>query len=155
MPAFLGVKNQNEVYYDPIQDESLKRYLASLKDGARLQVRISRETRPRTNKQLATIFGLLLARIKQFFDDSGWDTSYIFRIEHPTGVGVSVEQLKDYFYALYPMADDDGKRCTLSSASTEQAAKFFEDVRNHVAPWGIEVPDPDKDWKQKLGVKNE
>jgi hypothetical protein len=149
MPTFYGAKYQGEIKYDESQTELLTRFLATLKDGVLLHVRVEKETRPRTNKQLATIFGLLLARVKQFFDDSGWDTSYIFRIDNPTGVGVSVEQLKDYFYALYPMASDNGKRHTLSTASTEQAAKFFEDVRNHVASWGIQVPDPDPNWRQK------
>lgn len=158
MPTFYGVKCKEFIEYDPNQRELLMRYLSTLKDGVLLSVRVGREKRPRSNKQLAIIFGLLLARVKQFFGDSGWDTSYIFRIDRPTGVDVSIEQLKDYFYALYPMVDDEGKRHTLSSASTEQAAKFFDDIRNHVATWGIQVPDPDPEWRAKIfkqTVKND
>jgi len=150
MPTFYGTIAGHRIQYpDQMQYESLMRWLSTLKDGSHVSVKIAKQTSPRTNKQLAALFGLALARIKQAYDDSGWDTSYIFKIDHPTGVEVTVEQLKEYFYSLYPMTDN-GKRVTLSTCSKEQASYFFEAIRNHVAPWGIEIPDPDPNWRSKV-----
>ena len=148
MPTYYGIKYGTGVSYDPTQRELLMRFMATLKDGTHLAVRYVKQSSPRTNKQLAVIFGLVLARIKQAYDDSGWDTSYIFKIDHPTGVGVTVEQLKDYFYSLYPMTGETG-RVTLSNCSKEQASYFLEAVRNHVAPWGIVIPDPSPGWREE------
>ena len=83
-------------------------------------------------------------------DDMGYDTSFILNTDKPTGIGITAEHLTTFFYSVCPMFDDDGKHITLSKSNTKQAAKFFDDVRNYLASqWGIHIPEPDIDWKEK------
>ena len=90
--------------------------------------------------------------IKQEFDDRGWDSSILLNLDKPTGIGVTTNFLKEYFYIVTPMYSDDGKRITLShkDCDTKAASKFFDDVSAWCASqFSIYIPSPDPLWREK------
>ncbi len=133
-----------------VQERLRRQSLASIKDGTLVRETIVREGRNKTHQQIKTIFGLVIAMIIQSFEDNGWDSSIILNTELPTGIPVSKDLLKEYFYIVCPIYDDEGNRITLSKATIEQAMKFIDDIRNWSASqWSIAVPDPDPNWRKK------
>ena len=129
--------------------QQFNEWLDSEKDGC-LQWEGKRARKPKSQEQLGAIFGLAIAMIIAEFNDLGMDTSYLLKTDKPTGIGVTADLLKEYFYAVCPIFDDDGKRVTLSKMSTKQAAEFFDAIRNYASSqWGIVIPDPDRNWDRK------
>ena len=104
----------------------------------------------KSQKQLGAIFGLMMARAKCELDDRGMDTSFIFKLDNPTGIDICIEDLKQYFYTTCPIYNEEGIRITLSKSNTKEAARFFDNVVSYMASqWSIVIPNPDKDWKEK------
>lgn len=133
---------------------AVRDWLADQPDGC-YKVTYTRARKDKSRQQLGAIFGLAIRQIKQFFDDNGWDSSYIIRSDRPTGIGLSAELLKEYLYAVVPIYNDDGERITLSKCTTKQAAEFFDGVRNFAASqWGLHIPEPDPSWQTKQEVNN-
>ena len=123
-------------------------FLTASKDG-RYAVECKRTRKDKSQEQLGAIFGLAIAMIIAEFNDLGMDTSYLIKTDKPTGIGVTSDFLKEYFYAVCPVFDDDGKRVTLSRMSTAQAASFFDAIRNYASSqWGIVIPDPDRNYNK-------
>ena len=148
----IGVKKGNSVQYPPLIKESRSKRWDVIKDGTEVWTDFGVVRALRSSEQLGAIFGLMLARAKCILEERGEDTSLIYNLAKPTGVAISVDNLKDYFYAATPLYDANGIRITLSKANTKEAAKFFDDVRNYMAgQWNIVIPDPNKNWKQDLG----
>ncbi len=134
----------------PAQLELYKRTLASYKDETKVKLSITKITVSHTNQQLKTIFGLAIAQLVQAFDDNGWDSSMLLNIDKPTGVGCYKDLFKEYFYNLYPVRDENGKRITLSKMDIEQAGAYLEQIRNHAASqWSINIAEPDPLWREK------
>ena len=142
---------QNGRHCLPIPLEKLRQqYYQSMKDGTPVKMVLTRISPHKTYQQVKTIFGLVIARILDVFEDNGWDSSIILNTERPTGVPVSKELLKEYLYSVCPIYDRDGNRVTLSKATIEKAAQFIDEARSWAATqWGINVPDPDPNWKLK------
>jgi hypothetical protein len=131
-----------------------QQYLSKLPSGTSVTEEIKRITQSKTHQQVKTIFGLAMATIKQEFDDRGWGTDMLLNLPEPTGIGVSVNLLKEYFYAVCPIYNEEGQRISLShkDCSTIVASGFFDEIRNWSASqWSIYIPEPDPDWnKEKL-----
>ena len=143
---FYPTIKSGEPNYPPVQLAMRERYLHSLKDGTKLKETYTKLGKPKSHQQVKTIFGLVIATVLQGFDDNGWDSSILLNMEKPTGVPVSVGLLKEYFYAVCPIEDDDGDRITLSSkkCTMAKAAKFINETRNIASSqWSIYIPDPD------------
>lgn len=104
----------------------------------------------KTRQQVKTIFGFVLSRIKEEFDNRGWDTSILFGLPDPTGIGVTVDLLKLYFYSVCPMFTDDNKIITLSHIECDItiAARFIDNIIAWAASqWHIYISDPDPNWR--------
>lgn|SRR4030042_252705 len=122
---------------------------AKCKDGTQVWIRFGRLKAPKTSAQLKTWWGLFAATIITEFNDRGYDTSYILKVDKPTGIPISRDLLKEYLYNVCPVFRD-GRRITMSSMDTEEMSRFFDDCRNFAASqWNIFVPEPDPNWREK------
>lgn len=147
----IGIKKGNGAVYPPLIKESRGKKWADIKDGTEIWTDFGVVRQLRSSEQLGAIFGLMLTRAVVILTDRGEDTSLIYNLAKPTGVAISVNNLKDYFYAATPMYNEQGIKIRLSKANTKEAAKFFDDVRNYLASqWSITIPEPDKNWREKL-----
>ncbi|MFA5381938.1 MAG: hypothetical protein WC356_02145 [Candidatus Micrarchaeia archaeon] len=143
-----GVIANGEFQATPEQQRIETHYLQSFKDGTLVERIVKKYSQPKTQQQLGAYFGLALTMIVAEFNDRGYDTSYLLRIDTPTGIGITKYLLKDYLYSVCPIYNDNGERITLAKASIEQTAKHFDDVRSFCASqWGIVIPDPDKNFR--------
>jgi hypothetical protein len=117
-----------------------------------MEIRPHRFIKDKTGQQLKAHFGLMIANAIEQANDMGLDTSSFLKemvkSDLPSGIGLTVDFLKEIFYALCPMYRA-GKRITLSKATTIEASKHFEDCCKLLAAHGIYVPEPDKNWKKK------
>lgn len=146
----LGVKQNGKFVADPSANSQAKHWWEAIKDGTPILKSLEVYRSPKTDKQLGAIFGLMLAKAKCELDHRGIDTSFIFKLENPTGIDICIEDLKQYFYTTCPIYNEEGIRITLSKSNTKEAARFFDDVRAWLASqWSIVVPEPDPDWKDK------
>jgi hypothetical protein len=123
-----------------------------MKDGTPVKMKLTRISPHKTHQQVKTIFGLVIAMIIDVFEERGTDSSVLLNTDKPTGVPVSKDLLKEYFYVVCPIYDSDSNRITLGSrkVTIEKAAQFIDEIRNFAATqWSIDVPDPDPNWKLK------
>lgn len=141
----------HELNLSPIQSKLRQQWLNSMKDGVRVKEVLTKEGTAKTVQQIRTIFGMVIALIIEGFNDLGWDSSYLLNTKLPTGIPVTKGLLKEYFYVVCPIEDDEGNRITLSGANITQAMKFIDDTRRWAASqWGMNIPDPDPNWQSKL-----
>jgi len=138
-----------------ISPSELKRrndWLEAEKDGC-IEHTMRRAVKPKSYKQVKTIFGLLIDSIIEQANDRGIDTSEFIKClidDVPSGNGLTADFLYQLFLTVCPVVDDDGKKVTLSGMSTVQSAKFFDECRNLTASkTGIYVADPDPNWNKK------
>ena len=147
-----GQKKNGVLEVPDVQVEAENDWLASLKDGTIVvrEHRIFR--RGKTHNQLGAQFGLLIKTAVQDLEDRGEGTEIFFNSPDPSGVKIDEDMLKNYFYIRCPIYNDKGNRITLSKADTTQASKHFSDCQNILAsrPFSIFIPDPDKNWREKL-----
>lgn len=108
---------------------------------------------PKTPKQVRTIFGLMIDSTIAQANDLGIGASdflqYLVSTDIPKGVGLTQDFLHSLMYTVCPTTDEEGRRVTLSKMSTVQAANLFERFRTLVGPLGIDIPDPDPNWKKE------
>ena len=129
-----------------------RRWLGTLKDGQVIKETLSIARKPKTYKQVKTIFGLAFFTICQEFDDRGWDASMLYRLPEPTGVQVSLDMLKGFFYVLFPVFEGE-RQITLSDPEydSKRTAELYEKISNWSASqWNIYIPDPDPEWREKI-----
>ena len=116
------------------------------------EIIVKKAVKNKSQKQLGAIFGLLIKDAICQSNDIGLDTSAflkeLVKADLPSGIGLTTELVKDILYCLCPMYRD-GKRITLSKASTIEAAKFFDDARNLFAAHGIYIDEPNVNWREK------
>lgn len=116
-------------------------------------IEIKRAVKSKSQEQLGAHFGLMIQEAIAKANDDGMDTSTflkeLVKDDIPSGVGLTKDFLKEIFYALCPIYDDEGRRVTLSKASTLQASKHFNDCRNLLAGHGIFIDEPNPRWKEK------
>ena len=119
----------------------------------RYVVTIVRDTPPKTQKQCAVIFALMIKdTIIQANDKAiGVDDLLVHLIDGriPKGQMLTVDFLHELMYVICPTTDKDGRRITLSKMNTTQASALFERYRTIMAPLGIVIDDPDINWRNK------
>ena len=154
-------KNKIRLYMQKVEGKPLrygthdqKRYDlfdAECSDGC-YAVDIKKSVKHKSKNQLGAHFGLLIQNVIVQANDNGYDTSSflkeLVRDDLPNGVPLSKDFLKELFYALCPIYRD-GKRITLSKASTAEASKHFEECRNLLAAHDIYIEEPNSNWKEK------
>ena len=145
---FHGTKTNGKFVAPAPIAELARRHWESIKEGSEVVKDVYVPRNSRSEKQLGAIWGLMLSTVSIELSDMGYDTSIIYNLDQPTGIEIAKDDLCNFFYSACPIWRD-GKRITLSKADTKEAAKFFEDIRNYASSqWGINVPDPNPNWKQ-------
>ena len=144
------VTESHELKQTSFVAESEQRYLATLKAGTNVIKKIVPIRASKTHKQCKAIFGLAFALLECEFKENGLDSSDLFRLPKPSGVLVSKDMFRQYFYACYPIKDADGKPVTLSGMNIKEAGEWFERIIAHASSyWGIFIPDTNVNWKDE------
>lgn len=149
---FYGTKLNGKPYYSPVMAEKRRKRWDEIKEGGHFKSSLTVPRADKSESQLGMIWGLLMAKAVSKLADRGEDTSLILGIDKPTGVGISERALCYYFYSACPIFNEAGERITLRDSNTEEASKFFSDVRNYMASqpkWGINIPDPNPNWQNE------
>ena len=147
---FFGIKQDGCLVHPSAIAEAKRKFWDRIKDGAEIESVITVKRGDKSQAQLGAIWGLMLAQAVIELEDRGYDTSFLYNLELPTGIGIKSEDLCRFFYNVCPIYNDEGKYITLSKTNTAEAAKFFDDVRNYMASqWSVIVPEPDPNWKDK------
>lgn len=147
---FIGKKIDGKFVAPAPIAEQARKYWDRIKEGSVVIKSLSVPHKDKSNKQLGAIWGLLLTTAVIELEDMGYDTSFIYNLPNPTGIAITKDDLCMYFYAACPIYNENGKQISLSKANIAEAAKFFDDVRNLMASqWGIIIPEPDPNWKEK------
>jgi hypothetical protein len=147
---FYGTKKDGKLVMPPAIAEEKRKFWDRIPDGAEIESAIVVKRRDKSQAQLGAIWGLMLAQAVNELHDRGYDTSFIYNLDKPTGIPIDTDDLCQFFYQACPIRDTEGNVITLRRADTEQANKFFEDVRNWLASqWSISIPDPDPNWRNK------
>lgn len=134
--------------------EQYKEYVEFEKQAppGRYSFEIKKERPPKTPKQCAVIFALMIREtIIQANDKAiGVDDLLVHLIDGriPKGQMLTTDFLHELMYVICPTTDKDGRRITLSKMNTLQASELFERYRNIMAPLGIVIDDPDPNWKK-------
>lgn len=154
MLEIYGSKHNAMVQYQPEQTLQWQNWFDKLKEGALVKVTYKLYRPHKTWNQVKNHFGNAIRLLVQEFDDRGWDASMLYRMETPTGVPVTFAMFQQFFYALYPTTNDEGKLITMSAPdfTTEHCSTLFEAIRSHAASqWSIVISDPDPNWRQQAG----
>lgn len=152
MPTKIKILAQ-KVEDKPLQydKQRLVDHIKGLSPGC-YEIEVKRAKKHKSQNQLGAHFGLMIASAIEQANDIGLDTSSflreLIREDLPSGIGLTTNFLKEIFYCLCPMYDDNDRRVTLSKANTIQASKHFEDCRNLLAAHGIYIEEPNPNWKQ-------
>ena len=145
---YYGKKVNGEAVFAPAVAEQRRRQWAKVKEGGQFKVSLTVPRPGKTKNQLGNIWGNMMARAVLELDEKAMDTSYIFKVDNPTGTAISKDLLCEYLYNVCPIFEG-GKRITLSQMDTDQANKFFDDSRAWLASqFGIDIPDPNPDWNK-------
>ncbi len=112
-----------------------------------------RERPPKTQKQCAVIFALMIQQTIVQANDKGIgiDDLLVYLIDGriPKGVGITTDFLHELMYIICPTTNEDGRRITLSKMNTVQANSLFERYRDIMAGIDIVIDDPDLNWATK------
>ncbi len=147
---FFGIKQDGKLVHPPVIAEEKRKYWNRIPDGVEVESSLTVKRRSKSQSQLGAIWGLMLSQTVSELYDRGYDTSFIYKLEIPTGIPIDKDDLCQFFYNACPIRNENGKIITLSKTDTIQAAKFFDDVRSWLSTqWGIVVPEPDPNWKTK------
>jgi hypothetical protein len=154
MEEFNGIFRQGQFHLPPILAEERRKYLASRKDGTHGTETFTEESRDKSWSQVKTVFGLIIATVRQQCEETGLDSSSFLRQSKPSGRPPSIPLLKEYFYENCPIFNDEGQRITLSKANMAQTAKFITDCLAHSATeLSIFIPDPNPLWREEKEPK--
>ncbi len=114
---------------------------------------IAKERPPKTPKQCAVIFALMIGQAVQQAAEKCIGVEdlmkYLLAQNIPMGVAIDKDYLHALMYVICPTINDKGEKITLSKMNTKQASELFERFRNIIAPLGIVIDDPDPRWRDK------
>lgn len=142
MPDFHGTIQDGQLPLSATQRELEIRYLASLKNGTMVRLTYTREGPMKTNKQVRTIFGLIVEKVRLRLTEMG--------------VGIcNVPANKEMVYAILKKAcggvGDMGETLGLSEMEIDQASVFFENCRDWAATeLQLVISDPDPNWRDNV-----
>jgi hypothetical protein len=116
------------------------KYLESLPEGTAVVETIQRIGTPKTHQQVKAFFGMIVASAAERFNDIGIDVM---------GVPLSRDMVKELMYHYCGGVGDHGESVRLSKMTTIQASTFFNNCRDWLATFGVVVPNPDPQWREK------
>ena len=119
---------------------------------------VVREKKPRSQKQLGDMFGNIVATITHEVNEvrqEGVDSLLQFLVDPsiPKGQAATDDFIKAVCYMIAPTFGEDGRKKTLRSMNTAEAAHFTDRIRNIFANY-VEIPEPDPRWQEKETKKN-
>ena len=125
--------------------------LSSLKPGTAVKETLKRSLPNKTHQQVKMLWGLMIATLKQEFDERGYDLKALMPAARiPDGIPIPRDGIMSMLYATCGDVGPNGERKTLSKMDIAEAACFFERCRDYAASaWGIQIPDPDPNWQQR------
>jgi hypothetical protein len=95
----------------------------------------------KTYKQVRTHFGLAVTLIREAMVEKGWALC---------GVSPNKEMIHEILLKSCGGVGPLGEMKRLSEMTTDEASKFFENIRDWAATQlGVYIPDPDPNWKDK------
>ena len=138
--------------FAPGMRKLLDSFLQSCKDGQAVTLEIKRLRAKGTYQQCKTIWGLLVMSIKHGLDEMGVDFATLISSDKmPPGLPVPKDVIMQILYATCNDVGDNGERKTLSQMDIVERMRFFDRCRDYAASaWGIIVPDPEPNWREKL-----
>ena len=149
-----ATKRQEATEVSHSQSLLRRQWLDTLKDGQTIEIEYRVARSPKTNKQVKTVFGLLINSVVVKSVDEGLDTKdFLKRLvetDIPSGNGLTSGFLYNLFLTVCPVVDKDGRRITLSKMDIEQAGTFLDECMNLMASCEIYIPEPDPEWREKI-----
>lgn len=119
----------------------------SLKDGTKVKETLTREGKPKSGQQVKAHFGLVVELIRQKLMEIGIDVC---------GTPPCKEQVHEILKKACGGVGDMGESLGLSEMTTAQASVFFDNCRTWSASQlELVIPEPDKNWKWKIGSMDE
>ncbi len=147
---FFGTKKNGKPVYPPVIAEQRRKLWDKIPEGAAFKSSLVVPRDPKTHQQVKAHWGMIIGMTVDELDNRGYDTSFLFNLPTPTGVGIKGKQLMEFLYAACPIYAEDGRQLTLSKMDTQQASEFFEACRAWLASqWGIVIPEPDVNWRNQ------
>lgn len=138
---FHAVIRDGKMTLSPIQKESRERYLASMKDGARIKEKLTKESRRGTLKQGGAHFGLVVEMIRQRLIEMGIDVC---------GCPINKDMIHEILKRACGGVGDMGETMKFRDMSVEQRSKFFDNCRTWASTQlQLVIPDPDPRWREK------
>lgn len=113
-----------------------------------------RNANPKSRKQLGDYWGHITKQIIDELTEMGHGCELLYKNMDSTGVKITPDMLKLYFYAMFPVLKEDGSRKTMRDFTTTDMVQFSENIRNFCAgQWGIAIMPPDKDWRKNAKLQ--
>ena len=142
-----GTIRKGVLYIPPAMAEAKRRWISSQKDDTPITIEIKRPSVPKSKQQLGAMFGLLLKTAVIEMEHLGMDTSYVWKLDKPTGIRIDEDTLLDYLYNACPMRRD-GEIITLSQMDMAEAAECYDKFCAYLSSqFGIVIPEPDPSYK--------
>ena len=94
---FFGIKQDGELVHPPAIAEEKRKYWDRVPDGAEVESSLTIKRRDKSQEQLGAIWGLMLSEAAIILEDRGYDTSFIYNLDKPTGIAISKDDLCAFF----------------------------------------------------------
>lgn len=118
-----------------------RHFLSSMKDGSPVRETLSKVGKPKTHKQVKTIFGFIVMMVRERMIELGWSIC---------GVAPNKNMIYDILKKACGGVGDGGECLGLSEMTTTQASEFFENCRHWAAKeLKLFIEDPDPNWKKR------
>jgi len=138
---FHGIVNCEGILQFPPIQEKLRMRLLQECAGKCLTERLSVSGRAKSSNQVKAHFGLAVTMIRDRMMELGWDIC---------GVPPNKEMVHEILLRACGGVGPLGESVRLSLMTTEQASKFFENIRAWSATQlNLDIPDPDPHWRDK------
>lgn len=141
MIEFHGIVNSSGILQFPKNVEELRMRLLTEYAGKSMTERLFVSGRAKTSNQVRAHFGLAVAMIRDRMIELGWTIC---------GVAPNKEMIHEILTKTCGGVGELGSSVRLSAMTTDQAMKFFENIRDWAATQlHLYIPDPDKNWRTK------
>ena len=119
----------------------------------RYVVTIKRDRAPKSDEQRGYIFGYIIAEIKKEGNETRQDgvdglLKYLLDPTIPKNQPLTDDFIKAVCYAIAPTFGKDGRKKTLRSMDTAEAAHFTTRIMDMMAGY-VYLENPDKNWRNK------
>lgn len=136
-----GTIKQGKFLLPAVQRRLREQFLAGMKDGQRIKETLTRDGRAGSIQQARAHFGLIVETIRWRFEEMGVDVC---------GICPNKEMIHEILIKACGGVGDIGETLRFSEMTTTQRSVFFENCRTWAATQlQLDIPDPQKDWKER------